>query len=322
MRSTPGYDVIGDVHGCGDLLVRLLVSMGYEERDGAFRHRQRQVVFVGDLVDRGPQQIQAVEIARAMVDAGTALIVAGNHEFNAIAYATEDPDEPGAFLRDHETKHYQHAEFLTQVGFGGALHREMIDWFMTLPLWLDLDGLRVVHASWDQTQIDAIQPHVGPGNSMTDELLVAASRHGSPEWKAIEHLLKGPEVPIDPPYRDKSGTTRQRARFKWWDRAATAPRTGAVIPANTLTVDGEPYPLETLSTDPIDKAEQIVAYTDDVPVIFGHYWEQGEPTVQSPLAACVDYSAVKGGSLVAYRWSGEGQLSNDNFTAIPSPQSW
>lgn len=85
---------------------------------------------------------------------------------------------------------------------------------------------------------------------------------------------------------------------------------------------GEPYPFESLSTDPIDGAEKIVAYTDDVPVIFGHYWEQGEPAVQSSLAACVDYSAVKGGSLVAYRWSGEGQLSNDNFTTVPSPQSW
>ena len=44
MRSTSGYDVIGDVHGCGALLAQLLLSMFYEEHNGAFRHPQRQVV--------------------------------------------------------------------------------------------------------------------------------------------------------------------------------------------------------------------------------------------------------------------------------------
>ena len=46
------YDIIGDVHGCASHLRRLLDDMGYREDDatGAYRHPDRQAVFVGDLV--------------------------------------------------------------------------------------------------------------------------------------------------------------------------------------------------------------------------------------------------------------------------------
>jgi len=54
-------------------------------------------------------------------------------------------------------------------------------------------------------------------------------------------------------------------------------------------------------------------YKAHKPVFFGHYWMTGLPTIQSNKVACVDYSAGKGGSLRAYRWSGEGQLTNSNF---------
>lgn len=46
-------------------------------------------------------------------------------------------------------------------------------------------------------------------------------------------------------------------------------------------------------------------YDQRKPVFFGHYWMQGAPVLQAEQMACVDYSAGKGGPLVAYRWSGE-----------------
>ena len=85
--SMSGYDVIGDIHGHADKLIGLLRQMGYEQRSGAWRHAERTAVFVGDLIDRGPQQRTSIEIPRAMVEAGSAHAVLGNHEFNAIAYA-------------------------------------------------------------------------------------------------------------------------------------------------------------------------------------------------------------------------------------------
>lgn len=90
-----GYDVIGDVHGYADELELLLRDLGYRERGGAWRHPSRTAVFVGDLVDRGPRQVDTVSIVRPMVDAGTARAVMGDHEYNAIVWTIADPDNSG-----------------------------------------------------------------------------------------------------------------------------------------------------------------------------------------------------------------------------------
>jgi len=74
------FDVVGDVHGCLDELTALLAALGYE-KDGVFRHPQgRKVVFLGDLVDRGPATPGVLKTVMAMVEAGTALCVPGNHD--------------------------------------------------------------------------------------------------------------------------------------------------------------------------------------------------------------------------------------------------
>ncbi|WP_234271031.1 metallophosphoesterase [Billgrantia ethanolica] len=80
------YDLIGDIHGHTDALERLLAALDYQERDGLWSHAERQVIFLGDFIDRGPKQVETVRIARAMVEAGQALAVMGNHEFNAVAW--------------------------------------------------------------------------------------------------------------------------------------------------------------------------------------------------------------------------------------------
>ncbi|GAA3855990.1 hypothetical protein GCM10022243_21630 [Saccharothrix violaceirubra] len=74
---TGPFDVIGDVHGCADELRELLGLLGYV--DGAHPDG-RTAVFVGDLVDRGPDTPGVLRLAMPMVRAGTALSVRGNHE--------------------------------------------------------------------------------------------------------------------------------------------------------------------------------------------------------------------------------------------------
>jgi protein phosphatase len=78
------FDIIGDVHGCHAELAELLGSLGYlpaEDGAGPRRHPAgRTAVFLGDLVDRGPDTPGVLAEVMAMAAAGTALCVAGNHE--------------------------------------------------------------------------------------------------------------------------------------------------------------------------------------------------------------------------------------------------
>ncbi|MFI6877244.1 polynucleotide kinase-phosphatase [Streptomyces sp. NPDC050400] len=74
---TGPFDIIGDIHGCAAELETLLGKLGYA--DGA-HPEGRTAVFVGDLVDRGPDTPGVLRRVMAMVKAGTALCVPGNHE--------------------------------------------------------------------------------------------------------------------------------------------------------------------------------------------------------------------------------------------------
>nr|WP_045877618.1 metallophosphoesterase [Pseudofrankia sp. DC12] len=85
------FDVIGDVHGCSDELEELLGLLGYQlGRDpagravGARHPAGRRVIFVGDLIDRGPHPAAVLRLAMGMVAAGDALAVAGNHEHKLV----------------------------------------------------------------------------------------------------------------------------------------------------------------------------------------------------------------------------------------------
>ncbi|GGM10560.1 polynucleotide kinase-phosphatase [Dactylosporangium sucinum] len=78
---TGPFDIIGDVHGCLDELVELLRRLGYTvSSDDAVHPDGRTAVFVGDLVDRGPDSPGVLRLVMGMVAAGHALCVAGNHE--------------------------------------------------------------------------------------------------------------------------------------------------------------------------------------------------------------------------------------------------
>jgi hypothetical protein len=149
------YDFIGDIHGQLPELVALLTKLGYSNDAGFWRHPDRQAVFLGDFVDRGIWQREVVDLARNMVESGAALAVMGNHEYNAIAYFTGDG--AGSHLRPRTDKNTgQHRAFLDAYESDPVAWKSAIEWFRSLPLWLDLGRVRVVHACWDARLISKI----------------------------------------------------------------------------------------------------------------------------------------------------------------------
>jgi polynucleotide kinase-phosphatase len=80
---TGPFDIIGDVHGCRSELQTLLRKLGWTldpDGGGASHPEGRTAVFVGDLVDRGPDTPGVLRLVMGMVATGTALCVSGNHE--------------------------------------------------------------------------------------------------------------------------------------------------------------------------------------------------------------------------------------------------
>jgi Calcineurin-like phosphoesterase len=276
-----GYDLVGDIHGHADALHRLLHELDYTEIEGVFRHLEKQMIFVGDFIDRGPQQREVLRIARSMCEAGTARAVMGNHEFNAIGWVAQNRD--GAFLRTHSAKNAsQHAEFLSQIGENSASHKDAIDWFRTLPVWLDLPSFRVVHACWHDASREALMPFLDEGGRFTEEGVMESYRHGSIAHSAVEILLKGPEehLPAGLHFSDKDGNRREEVRLRWWDQDATTFRKAA------LGMDGR--------EDEIPDSELPVdyRYREGKPVFFGHYWLKDRPRITEPNAACLDFSVA------------------------------
>lgn len=77
------FDIIGDIHGCRSELETLLRKLGYDVEAG--QHPEgRKVVFLGDLVDRGPDIPGVLRLAMRLVKSGAALCVPGNHEMKLL----------------------------------------------------------------------------------------------------------------------------------------------------------------------------------------------------------------------------------------------
>jgi hypothetical protein len=298
------HDIIGDIHGHADRLEALLRELGYEHRRGAWRHPSRTAIFVGDLIDRGPGQVRTLALVRAMIDAGSARATMGNHEFNAIAWATPDPINPGHHLRHRhghkgEKNRSQHEAFLSEIEGDSAEHRAWIDWFLDLPLWIEESGFRVVHACWSPKHVELLRLHLRSGARLTPAVMEVASRKGAELYDAIETVLKGAEValPVGHSFTDKDGHVRDSIRTRWWSPQLT-----------TYRVEIPDVPISAFDRLP----------EPDRPTFIGHYWfdpaEAAAPA--SRRVACVDYSVANGGPLTAYRFDGETKLSADKFLAV------
>ena len=233
------YDVIGDIHGHADALERLLGELGYTARGDSWHHPQRRVVFLGDFVDRGPAIARVLEIARGMVEAGDALAIMGNHEFNAAAFHMPHPHENSAFLRERSYKNVrQYLETVRQL-----TDREIDDytaWFLELPMWLELDGLRVVHACWDPASMAIVEDGMRRHGGLNEAFMHDACEESNELFDAVEVLLKGKEAPLPDglSFHDKDGHERFNVRTQWflppagltWREYAFAFRAGARSP--------------------------------------------------------------------------------------------
>ncbi len=303
------YDVIGDIHGHADELRELLELLGYSVQNGMYRHSKRKVIFLGDFVDRGPKIRETLDIVRSMVDGDAALTVMGNHELNAMAFHTPHPAKPGEFIRPHTPKNEkQHSQTILQLS--DSQLADALQWFRTLPMWLELDGLRAVHACWDPIAIDHIETELAHTGGITETFLHRACTPGEALFAQVETILKGVEMPLPGgvSFLDKDGHARTKTRTRWYLDPA-----GHTYGSFAMT---DEIRCDTSLDENVLRESRHYAETEK-PVFLGHYWlRQDTPQRLAKNVACLDYSVAKGGFLCAYRWNGEHELQDENFVRV------
>ena len=153
--ETGAFDIIGDVHGCGDELEALLAELGYAVRfDGDGEARTctvtppdgRRAVFVGDLVDRGPRTPDVLRLVMGMVAAGTGFCVRGNHDEKLLKWMNGRKVKIAHGL----------AESIAQLEAEPEPFRNAVRAFLDGLIshyWLDEGRLAVAHAGLKETMI-------------------------------------------------------------------------------------------------------------------------------------------------------------------------
>ena len=302
------YDIIGDIHGHSKSLEKLLRLLGYTNNDGYYNHSTRKVIFTGDFIDRGPSVRKTLKIVKAMIDNNAAMSVLGNHEYNAICFHTKD--DMGNYLRPHNKKNTrQYEQTLKAFDNREDEFREYLQWFKTLPLFIETNGIRVIHASWDFDAIKYIK-HTLPNHTLNNNFLLKSKIEGTIEHNAVEHLLKGKEIslPENKFYIDKDGHQRNKIRIKWWIKIHEYTYKELIV--------NRPQNIPDMKIPNEELQNHIPYLQNNMPVFFGHYWSTGTPKLQKNNVCCVDYSIAKNEKLVAYRWNGEQILNNSNFIFV------
>jgi protein phosphatase len=140
------YDIIGDVHGCYDELIRLVEKLGYVKVGSGPRYKhpeKRKLVFVGDLADRGPENFKCLWFAYINTDHG-ARWARGNHD-----------DKLARALKGNNVKVGEDLQkTLDQVNDSGAFRSKLIKFIFKMSLdelpyyiLLDSNKLLVCHAA-------------------------------------------------------------------------------------------------------------------------------------------------------------------------------
>jgi hypothetical protein len=266
-------DIVGDVHGEIEALQALLQHLGYSP-DG--RHAAgRRLVFIGDLVDRGPDSPHVLGLVQRLVHSGRAQCLLGNHELNLLREARKEGN--GWFFADD---HDQAAgKFTDSRHWPQSVRGDALRFFAALPLALERADLRLVHACWHAPSIEILR------RSPLDVL--ALYRHYD-EHVHAQLQRSGLQLAAD----------AEEARHDLHSAAISPPLLRHAGAADEATQMGNPVRIvtsgiERLATAPfhasgkwrmVERVRWWDNYVDAVPVIIGHYWRWPAPSAQAELS--------------------------------------
>ncbi|NUQ66998.1 MAG: metallophosphoesterase [Phycisphaerales bacterium] len=216
-------DLVGDIHGELPTLDTLLGHLGYTPSG---THPQgRRLVFLGDLIDRGPDSPGVVRRVADMVERGRAFALMGNHDLNAILRL---PKKENTWLFDHGPV----SETETKVA-NDRDREEILGFLARLPVALRRDDLRLVHACWDDAALKLLEGETGATQAFSrhkERIKATLGANADPiarnlalqNGNPMKLVTSGPEVRAPQPFF-AGGKERHEARHPWWNDCAAGP---------------------------------------------------------------------------------------------------
>ena len=214
-------DIVGDVHGEIDALLALLHHLGYSEN--GTHPKQRRLVFLGDLTDRGPDSPGVVDLVHQLVDAGRAQCILGNHDLNLLLGQRKKGNR--WFFGEHESLDGSDEPTPATLA-DDAVRQKVLDFFRSLPIALERNRLKVVHACWHDEMIDhAREADDAVGLYEEHATRIAAQRPASTDEveqelahqndNPVKVLTSGLEQRAGEPF-ETGGKVRNLERVHWW----------------------------------------------------------------------------------------------------------
>jgi len=265
------------------------------------------IIFLGDLIDAGknvvePNDRHVLKTVKDLISNKKAECILGNHELNAILFHRNfcTNNKP---LRSHNNAHkLQHKSFIDQIGVKTSEAIYWTDWMLdTLPLWIENENFRVVHACWSQKAVDIVKHRRPNGYLHRDDLEEIANKE-TDFALAVELLTSGPEVKLPKGFSFIDSREKERfyVRIAWWNSENATWRDAAL---SVLNVDD--LPEDELPNDIKNEIYPKAAK----PVFVGHYKMQGTPKIHSDNAVSLDFPNTP----CVYKWNGESALNNSNI---------
>ena len=261
-------DLIGDIHGHYQELQKILKILGYSYLKDELSHPEnRKIGFVGDFINRGPQSVEVLTLVKSLCESGKAITVLGNHEFRLIQNSVAGKKIPREY-------------------------KPFIPWLRTLPLFLELKTLRMVHAVWHFSSIELLR-----GKSVEDDSFIWDTLEKKSSYKlAVDRILSGIKlsIPKELKLKDRFVVERTKGRLKWWKDLRGKPYAKCFLsPMFPPIEDKGP-------TD--DEFHELQPYSkDERPVFIGHYCLPPTVPKVNGQVVCLDGCVTCDNTLWGYR---------------------
>lgn len=257
-------DIVGDVHGEFDALRSLMQQLGYS--DHGEHPQNRRLVFLGDLCDRGPDSPAVIRLVRQLVEREHAQCLLGNHEIN-ILRATPKNGNGWFFAHDHDREHNR----FTHCVQADALQRASIsDFFDTLPLTLQRDDLRLVHAAWLPEQVAAIA--AAPERSALDLYLRYETRtEARVAAQGLHAAVQAEQRQYAAQLLDANARVPLLPALGLYDETYQMSNPVRVLTSGVERRVAEPF-FASGKWRMVERMPWWNDYQDATPVIIGHYW--------------------------------------------------